>query len=137
VITNSPVDGVPQYKVKVWGWKGWTANPLVYVNYLDVPSKGVKNIKQLVILDPFCCVALKHDGTIIGWGTLNIAETYGGISVNGWGWDKLVERGITNETNVVEITGIANESVVVRRADGSIGIYSAISIPRFNVPYCP
>jgi hypothetical protein len=87
VITNSPnQEGIPQYKVKMWGLNGFfdpfyyygPANfgkKYVFTGICNPPAK-LKNVKKVVIGD---CVAfaLLHDGTIQGWG----GECYeGGIN---------------------------------------------------------
>jgi hypothetical protein len=165
VITNSPdQNGVNQYKVRIWGWNRWSmgcdecttcpnlvpgGNPVG--NYTIVPSK-LRNVKQLAILDPICVVALKHDGTLDVWGSINNpAGVFSGSYNTGYGsippvsgplWKGedirnrlaggvnrhtgtpvLIDNGLLNETDVVEIKAIANWGVAVRRSDGSVKTY--------------
>lgn len=84
VITNSPnQEGIPQYKVKMWGLNGFFDNFYYYgpadrrnkhvITGICNPPAKLKNVKKVVIGD---CVAfaLLHDGTIRGWG----GECYAG-----------------------------------------------------------
>lgn len=126
VITNSPDGfGFNQYKVKIWGWykdffgQSWTYN-------WHIPNdKLARNARKLVILDPFCCVILKNDGSLHGWGSAGSNGTQG--------WPRMIEQGILNETNVSDIGVIGSrlgtyyfrnyQALVVRRTNGTIKLY--------------